>query len=532
MTELLIVDDERFAVEGILACVDWQALGIERVHAALHADEAKSLLSERRVGILICDIEMPDEDGLSLVRWTKEHSPHTQTLFLTCHSEFSFAKQAMQLGSSDYLLKPVDSEELEQVVGRMLGTIREREEALLRDEQYRNDREWWRKQRPLLAERFWQDLLSRRILSFGDFLERSLKDAQLELAPSSRAMPILVSIEEWLKPLEGRDEDIMEYAVRKAAGEILLDGLDGHVAQDRSGVLIAIACSGEELAAERWRNAAYKLIAVCEAHFYCRASCYIGRFVPLPELPRCAEQLRGLERTRLGPKGSVVVYEPQPSRLPGGDHSDSLDAPLLASLLLAGDGAGASELILRSVEPLGASPALQLRQIERYCQDTLHAVYSFLQAKGIPAAAVPQFSLWESARIRSLTQYRSWAENIVFAVLEAAFSPKEEDGAVRKAVQFIHENVEEDISRDDVAAHVHLNPAYLSRLFKKQTGSSLIDCLIAAKLDRARQLLGDPSITVAAAAQQVGYSNFSHFTKMFKKQFGVNPQEYRMSRND
>ncbi|MFB9324661.1 helix-turn-helix domain-containing protein [Paenibacillus aurantiacus] len=536
MTQMLVVDDERFAVDGICQCADWGALGIETLHTANHADEARRILTENRIDILICDIEMPDEDGLSLVRWVKAHSPHTESLFLTCHSEFAYAKQAIAIGGFDYLLKPVDGEELAQVVTRMLQTIREKEESLQHNEQYRKYKELWSKQQPLLAERFWQDLLSRRILSFGDFLERSLQDAQIGLNAADKVMPVLISIEEWKKPLSARDQEIMEYAVKKAAGEVLLavrPGLAGDVVTDRSGVLFAMIYAGEEeLAAKDWMQASADFVDVCRTYFYCQVTCYVGRSVQLQDVPRLCEALKTMERDNVSRRDAVILYTPRataPSaQLPVPDH---LDVSLWSIYMSSGDRDKVMALIHRSVERAEAGKVLNQKQLETYVHDTLQVVYNFLHVKGITADSVPQFSLWTSAQIRSLSQYKHWAESLIWAVMDAVFADREADGVVQRAIHYMKECVEEDISRDDVAHHVNLNPAYLSRLFKKETGVSLIDYLIETKMNRAKQLLEATPMTVGAVAQQVGYSNFSHFTKMFKKQFGVNPQEYRQAKS-
>ncbi|WP_201007865.1 response regulator transcription factor [Paenibacillus glycanilyticus] len=527
MARMLVVDDEKFAVDGICECNDWSTLGIEAVYTANHADAARQIMKEHRIDILVCDIEMPDEDGLSLVRWVKQHSPHTESLFLTCHSEFAYAKQAVNLGSFDYLLKPVDGEELVQAVSLMLQAVREKEESVQHHAEYRKYAELWRKQQPLLAERFWQDMLSRRQLSFGDFLERGLKDAQIELEADGRVMPILISIEEWHKPLDARDQEIMEYAVKKAAGELFLSGCAGDVITDRSGVMFAMVYTGGSArSAGSWTETCRRFIEVCRTYFYCQITCYIGKFVSLQEVSGLCEGLKDKERHNVKESQSVIMYVPQGSTAAPLLVPDNINVTEWSSYMLNKERDKVISLINRSVDKLEAGQIHQ-NQLETYHLDTLQVVYGFMHVKGINPSQVPNFPLWASAQIRSLSQYRHWAENIVSAVMDAAFTALESNSVVQKSVQYMKENVEEDISREDVAAHVGLNPAYLSRLFKKETGQNLIDYLIETKMARARQLLDTTGMTVSAIAQQVGYSNFSHFTKMFKKQYGVNPQEYR-----
>lgn len=528
MAQMLVVDDEKFAVDGICHSNDWPSLGIDEVHTAYHADEARRVMSEHRIDILISDIEMPDEDGLSLVRWVKEHSPHTECLFLTCHSEFAYAKQAINLGSFDYLLKPVDGEELAHSVSRMLQALQEKEENARYNDMYQKYLSLWKKQQPLMAERFWQDLLLRRILTFGDFLERALQDAQIGLTPEGKVLPILISIEEWKKPLDARDQEVMEYAVKKAAAELFLCDSPGDVILDKNGVMfVMVHATGENGENEAWHQAGTRFIEVCREYFYCYVSCYVGRFAPLQELPRLCEELKNTERHNVTRTSSVIPYVPQRVRPAAIAVPDHINVSEWSYYILNGERERLLERIHTSVGKWEAKADINTEQIQAYYHDTLQVVYNFLHVKGISSNRVPHFSIWASAQIRSLSQYRHWAENLISTVMDAVYATKETDGVVQKSIQYMRDHVEEDISREDVAAYVSLNPAYLSRLFKKETGQNLIDYLIETKMSRAKQLLDSSGMTVSAIAQLVGYCNFSHFTKMFKKQFGVNPQEYR-----
>lgn len=529
--EMLIVDDERFAVEGIWNSNDWEKLGIDIVHVAYNADEARKILMENRIDVLICDIEMPDENGLSLIHWVKEHSEHTESVFLTCHSEFEYAKQAIHLGIFGYLLKPVDGQEIARVVTQMLQTVKEKEEQVGYTRMYQKYYALWNKQLPLLAERFWQNLLSRRILSFGDFLERALQDAQIELSSEKQILPVLISIEEWKKPLQDRDQEIMEYAVKKAAEELWLTEHAGHAVTDKNGELfILVYASAEDQPAsssDGWIEAGKRFIEICENYFYCQVSCYVGSFTPLQELPRLCDGLKSMERNNVTKSKSVLVYSLKDASIPSPALPVNLDISQWSSFLLNGNREKIVEKIHQQMDRMQTAADLHPKQLETYYHSVLQVIYHFLSVKGFSVNQVPNFTMWSSAHVRNLPQFENWAVNLVSAVMDAVYAEKETDGFVQKSIQYMKNHVEEDISREDLAAFVKLNPAYLSRLFKKETGKSLIDYLIETKMDRGKQLLDLTDMTVSSIALQVGYSNFSHFTKMFKKQYGVNPQDYR-----
>ncbi len=103
---LLIVDDEIFAIEGIKAGVNWEVLDFSEVLTANSYAQAVEIMEDTPVEIILCDIEMPNESGLELVAWVNEHHPKTECIILSCHDEFDFARQAVQLRCLDYILKP------------------------------------------------------------------------------------------------------------------------------------------------------------------------------------------------------------------------------------------------------------------------------------------------------------------------------------------------------------------------------------------------------------------------------------------
>jgi two-component system response regulator YesN len=113
-----------------------------------------------------------------------------------------------------------------------------------------------------------------------------------------------------------------------------------------------------------------------------------------------------------------------------------------------------------------------------------------------------------------------------------ATDTKEVSNAVVKVLQFIEKNVNLDLNRDEIAEQVYLNPAYLSRLFRKETGKSLTDYMSELRVEKAKRQLENSNIKISDIAVSVGYSNFSHFSQLFKKLTGMSPQEYRKKYQD
>ena len=113
------------------------------------------------------------------------------------------------------------------------------------------------------------------------------------------------------------------------------------------------------------------------------------------------------------------------------------------------------------------------------------------------------------------------------SISRTRWAPLPNEPPIERAIDYIRQNIEKDLSRSEIADAIFLNPEYLSGLFKKETGVSVGDFILSEKMGIARSLLADTMIPVSLVASRVGYSNFSYFSQVFKKATGLSPVEYR-----
>lgn len=113
---VLLVDDDYFVVTALESKIDWQALSIELIYTAYNVSQAKEILQQHAVDILICDIEMPQGSGLELLAWIREERYRVQTIFLTNYADFNYAQKAIELQSFDYFLKPIEFDKLALII--------------------------------------------------------------------------------------------------------------------------------------------------------------------------------------------------------------------------------------------------------------------------------------------------------------------------------------------------------------------------------------------------------------------------------
>ena len=121
--KLLIVDDQLATLSGLTNGIDWKSIGITDVDTAQNAMEARLSFAKRVPDIMLCDIEMPVESGLELSAWVRAQSYSTKIIFLTCHSDFNYAQEAISLGASDYIIQPAPYHRIREKVERVLQEI-------------------------------------------------------------------------------------------------------------------------------------------------------------------------------------------------------------------------------------------------------------------------------------------------------------------------------------------------------------------------------------------------------------------------
>jgi two-component system, response regulator YesN len=302
MYNLLVVDDEWYAVKGITQGMDWSEMNFAQVFEAYNVEEAKQCFAKDQVDIVICDIEMPSSNGLDLLKWIKEGYPQTETIFVTGHADFSYARAALQLGSFDYLLKPVNNEELKIVVERAL-------QKLNHDRTQQQYSALFQSQKPLMEERFWQDFFTLRTAPSQEELEKLLAKYQMTQNSTITILPILISVEMWQKELTVREEEVMEYALRNAAAELILQPNQGCVIQDRSGhnlVLLYIQAE-DSLEPEGISQRCEKYLAASNQYFYCHLSCYIGITASFTNLLKMYVSLLEMERSNVTQSNKVLA---------------------------------------------------------------------------------------------------------------------------------------------------------------------------------------------------------------------------------
>ncbi|MFC6452521.1 helix-turn-helix domain-containing protein [Paenibacillus vulneris] len=524
MPQLLIVDDEIHAVEGILSGVHWQRLGITAVLTAYTVKQAKEVFEREQVDIMLCDIEMPQATGLELAEWVRERYPRTATIFLTCHADFKYAKQALQMGSLDYILKPIPFLELEKTIQKAI-------EKNLKDseiEQFSQYGQFWFQHQPVLIERFWLDLIHQVIPARADAVKRAAAERNIPYDESMTFIPILIGVQRWHKPLTLREEKIMEYALKNAAEEMIIgDHQKGQVVSLDRGLLAILPATSRDDFEMSMERACNRYIEACKQYFSCDLSCYIGDAIHGQDMFGMVKALRDLERNNVAYNNKVFFISDVSLRsslhvLP--------DMGVWAVMLKEGEYGRVLQEATAYLDGMLQRDTVDATLLHQWYQDFQQTMYVALQNKGIQAHQLfsDSISLDASANAtRSVTDLVSWMNHVVNRALEYVNTVEQSQSVVNRVIGYIKLHLAEDLSREEIANHVYLNPDYLNRLFKKETGMAISDYLFQERLKLAQELLSKTEMPISAVASHIGYANFSHFSRMFKKYTDMNPNEYR-----
>lgn len=131
---LLIVNDIVIEAKTMASDIDWVQYGIDTVYTAFSASEARSVITGTAIDILLSDIEMPDESGLSLIHWIQDHHYDIDCVLLTCHADFEYAREGLSLGCQDYITLPAKYEDIAESVHRVcLRRLRHQDEKRLQE---------------------------------------------------------------------------------------------------------------------------------------------------------------------------------------------------------------------------------------------------------------------------------------------------------------------------------------------------------------------------------------------------------------
>lgn len=524
---VLIVDDELSAIEAVRNGIQWGMIGIENVFTAMNVQEATRQFDDVPIDILLSDIEMPMGTGLELLRWVNAHHPHVKCIFMTCHADFRFLQEAMQLGSVNYILKPLNFDKMQLV-------LKETKDNILADRILNENSNSWIQNKKSVVKQFWKDFFLGEISPNKDSLTNYFRQKRLEINLENAYLPILIVTKKFTESVTKEDQKLLHYALRNITEEIfVIPGVAEEVIPFSETTLLVML----EMDASQDEHRLYNQINDCCRQLSDTAAkyikeiicCYIGDKDTIYEMPSIIEALQERDFNNVIHE-SEVFFLKQERRT----HSSAQSEFPIAQWrewIRQGRYNQVEDDITTKLTSKEQRLKINREFLNKFIRDFYYLIFGFTHDRSIFINELlgdeESNQLFENA-LESLEGMLKWVNHAIILMRNFDKENANRDLPVEQTKKYIDIHLSEELSMELIAQNVHLNADYLTRIFKKEVGISISKYIINKKMEVAKELLIHTDRSIGEIASLVGYYNYSSFNRIFTKETGISPQEFKI----
>ncbi len=499
MKKVMIVEDEELILQGIRNILDWEALGLDVVHMAHDGTEALQMWEKEPVHIVVTDISMPEMDGLTLLRKIREKEEQVCFIILTGYDEFDYAREAIRLGVENYILKPINEEELER---QLRETAQKLEELDKKKLQYIDEKNQWLHFLNGKAEkeeyRKFEKMLE--LEDNGESYHAAVMKWNTDELKEQKLAEVLVELkkESGLKIVHLPPDNLLM---------ILGDG-----EKDESGVL------------EYFSELQNRMESSYDMMTFIGVGSSFHNIEQLPEAYRAARKLQ--KYLIIEGYGSCISQKQIGSRK--------------TEAVLMDESQFRKYILKKEKEPAVAYiEDLFINNIRK--DASAGSLYQTAVKMAMLLQDIKKEYKLESDRFYDLPELMETifgADDILG--IKAAFISEiteiiecmhEEDSqytpVVRQIMAEVQQNYKEDMNLKTLAYKYHMNASYLGQIFQKEVGCSFAQYLSDKKNGIAKDLILNTNMKINDIARQVGYPDTSYFYRKFKQCYGVSPASLR-----
>lgn len=533
--KILLVDDEEEIRTSIMKKIKWEELGFCLVGDAENGEDALEKAAALEPDLLLTDIKMPYMDGLELAERVKAERESVEVVFFSGFDEFEYAQKAIWLNAMEYILKPIDEEELTQVLIRLK---RRMDEKLEQSRNISMLRENYRKTLPILREYFLNELV-RDELSREEILE-GFSTYQIPVADAKRWAIVSVDIQvregdEQFLPLH-QEKELLPVSVWKLMEERLQGEYQYTLFLSGAAPRVQILFGFKEhFPVDRLIHRMKQIGYDCRRILGLETTIGIGR--AYGEVEQIARSYRE-SREAIGYRAILGSLVPIYIKDVGAVESDSLtfderkEHRLLETVKFSTE-EEIREEVGRLIDEM-ENARVHSSQCQIYVISIFHSLTKLIQQYELEAE-----DIWGGEKTyynildRLITSHniRNFLTNTCLAINEKISQGRKESivGIVEKAKQYIELHYgEAELSAESVCKYLHISSAYFSTVFKKETGVNYIAWLTDLRLEKAAKLLLDTEDKTYMIAAKVGYPEPNYFSHVFKKKYGISPNKYRL----
>lgn len=537
MLKVMLVDDEVQVIRGMRASVDWSCAGCEVVCEAVNGRDGIEKAVKFKPDIIITDITMPGMDGIEMSERLRDLLPEARIIFLTCHEDFYYARQALKLNISEYLVKEtMTREELYETLkkaGReikMEKADRDKAEVIIRE---------FDDNRTLVGESIINDLIEGCNFNFSeierrlDFYNYRLKDRHYLLS--------LLKLERNINSDAENDNgktNFYKSNIFNTVREILKEHYCGEIFVKSKEEFVLVYYFPEPAACmeQRVYGISEQILQSLKIKIRRKCTIYIGDFFrSLQELPHKYKELKRMEERRFYLNDGTILTK-ESSSFPYKDDMDLRNKFLndyrnaLEALEADTVNASVTTFVDRSLRlklPMG-----EVRNTFQRAFDTMIGVLEKYGQEYGNLSPVPYVEI-----VRDAADIYLLADALMdFSLKSIGLSRKSADfsasSEIQKVIRYIDRHLDDNLTLDLAASLANMNSSYFSRYFKMKTGEKFVDYLNRVRVEKAKSLLQDTYMTLDEILLKVGHVNKGYFIKVFKKSTGMSPGEYGRSKKN
>ena len=504
MYRILVVDDEAIIREGIKCLFDYESLGFTICGEAATGEQAYSRIRELRPDVVLMDIRMPGMSGLDVAKRVREEGYDCRIVIVSSYTDFSYAREAMRQGVQRYITKPIDEDELEQILRQFKEELDQKALATDTTKHFRTKAHY---------------SITREILEGkADPNNPALKDLHME------ADIFCVALCQ-----EYRHSGIDCHSLFT---ELLCIPNQDNCAYDH------ITLHGSELYLLKGSHVIQRLLERSLAsHNEPISSLFIGLGRPVASLQQVHKSYEDTQRLK-----NRRFFCPKDSHIMDQTALEQIDAtvPFICNDHMA----EISDQIMGCIQSFNRKGLIEvlewLQGQLRVTSDSVDSVKLFLAAlylqiktqmnhlypnDGIPFSANADIiaSIDESCYLHEIIDlFREQFETIMSAI-----GTSNRDSVLDEILHYIHHNYASNITLEDISQLFGYNRSYLGKIFSKKMGQNFNSYIDQIRIEKSKELLLSDDSKVYAIAARVGYKNVDYFHIKFKKYVGISPAEFR-----
>lgn len=512
MLRVLLVDDEVFARKGLSALIPWRELGYDIVGEADDGEEALKLIEALRPDVVVTDIRMPVMDGLKLIGHLREQGASSpKFIIISGYNDFKYAQQAVRYGVQDFILKPIDEDEMAAALTRIKRLL----------DKEREDRGTQR-----------AELDAATLDAWASGAANEAEAAALGIRPDAEYGCLLIERNNRIGGKDRETGDQLAELKRALRGHLSLERQSKLYDVDGStfGLIVSAESSGST--ACDWETLATSLLWAMPGDIRPDMRVYVGR--PGIGAAGAAASHRTAKEAMQYKYAlddlQAIVYDQAASVSLCYRQSDSkLNAELMEAIEEADE-----PTMLASIDKL-----FETFTRERFAPESVQAaVASWV----LGVTRVVRELDGDENELASLKAVMQWSNEpktlaglksmIVAFVREsvAYIADKRKSrakGGIHKVKQYIETHYHQNLSLKSISKTFFMNPVYLGQLFKKTYGVYFNDYLLEIRIQEAKRLLRQTDLKVYEVAERVGFGNPDYFVTQFEKVERKTPTEYR-----